>query len=664
MLNEHLALLWTNVHSVEHTSIRLYESDPISKKECILIQNALFLWFGIALEKASAVLSESNFRNFGGRLVKEPASILRMKEGLSSFLSMLDEVDDIIDSIISTDSSRFKAKTLYKELHRCLNCWSSSLWRALSPLFSALFEDISTLTVDTVRFLRQLSNLLSKIHIDRKDLLAESNSDYLYSEFLSSAETSCQESKSFEYTDLCRRIRVELSDVIQSFTMNECIPKHGPGAVADPAIKTRIEKFLNMGFDSRIDYLLRKSFDETMRDYSPFPLLEQARTSRVVFVPKSWKKLRGISAEPVGLQYFQQAVLRALKKSISRSRLKSLIKLRDQSVSGRKALQGSRDGSLATIDLSSASDSVTLRLVKDIFGNTDLCRWLLATRSTHTLLGQERMEIKKFAPMGSACCFPVECLVFAGIVLASATRNFGSRCMNMHDFQVYGDDIICPAFMAPDIMEDLVTMGFTVNSDKSYWQGDYRESCGTDAWCGSDVTPLKLQDFSFDFDGSEPCSYEHHSRVVSYLNFLYANGYKSLRSFLLEKFLRGCIVIGKQKVRVSKSLVFGDGSRGTILSCQPDNFHIETVPLKGLFRLGFKLVGWKARYKPLSQQEEILVDEVDYFESLMSRRALDCDELVSYDLAYFRSLDSKAKVSTKLGQRMVPTIRTHDPWYK
>lgn len=660
MLNELLAQLWTHVHGIEHTSIRLYESDAISVTESILLKNGLFMLFGLTLEKASAVLDESSLRRMKGGLVSQSAFVLCRKEGFASFLTLLDEVDDIVTTVISSSDSRFKARGLLKELHCCLVGWSPNFWRTVSPLFTRLLDE-DEMSVDSVRFFRQWCNLLSKIHISRADLLAESHSEYLYAEFLSFAEASVQSAQTIEYRDLISDIRFVLKDVISAFTMQVPLPKHGPGAVSDSSVKSIVDKYLAIGFDARVNYMLTKGSDEKMDMYSPFPLGATDRTSRVVFVPKTWKKLRGISAEPAGLQFFQQAVLRSIVSAIDKTPLRHVINLRDQGTSRLLALKGSRDGSLATIDLSAASDSVTLRLVKDIFGTSPLCRWLLATRSTHTLLNEQSMEIFKFAPMGSACCFPVECLVFAGVSLAVANRRLGGA-KKLSSFRVYGDDIICPAFLANDIMDALVTLGFTVNTDKSYWSGDYRESCGMDAWCGSNVTPLKLKDFSFNFDGSEPLSYEHHSRCISYVNHLYASGYVKLRSFFLKKLLDSTIAMRSQIFDGRTSIVFGDGSRGTCLTCQPDNFHLSISPIKGYQRSGYNVISWKPRYGKLSEATESLLDEVNYFERLLLSRALDADTPVPYDLEYFFSQDSKLEVKSTLGMRMIPSVGVRDEW--
>jgi len=661
VLKELYAQLWTNVQSIEHVSIRLYESDALKISETVLIKNSFFLWCGIISEKASSTLDESSFSKFGGRLLQLPSIVLRDKRGFAAFLSMLDEVDDDVTSVISTSGSQFKAAILREKLRRSLCDWSPVLWRTLSPLISSLLKD--DLCSDDVRFLREISNLMSKIHIEREDLLADSIEEYKTSEDLSFAESSVQAARSKAYTQLISRVRYVLRDVVAQFNMGDCMPKHGPGAVSLPGIRTPVEKYLNMGRDPRIDYVLRP-YGLRMDDFSPFDLGDTDRTSRVVFVPKSWKKLRGISAEPVGLQYFQQAVNSKILEAISNSSLRSVINLRSQTRSRVMAKRGSFDGSLSTIDLSSASDSVTLQLVKDVFGNTELCRWLLATRSTHTSLYGEVLRINKFAPMGSACCFPVECLLFAGIALAAASIHHGWPVKFNKSFRVYGDDIICPTSFAPCIVEALTLCGFTVNSGKSYWYGDYRESCGMDAWRGVDVTPLKLKDFSFDFGGATPLSYEHHSRVISYLNYLYNRGYKHLRSFLLGKFLRCHILALGQKIKVQDSLVFGFGERGTVASIQPDNFHLVRVPYKGYQRPVLKVFGWKPKHVPLSAVDEIRLFEVNYFEFLMRNRAEKSNKVRAYDLVFFRLSESKAEKKKTSSMRMVPTASTFDPWIR
>jgi hypothetical protein len=465
------------------------------------------------------------------------------------------------------------------------------------------------------------------------------------------------------------KVRRVLRPVIQAFEFDYKLSKHGPGAVSTPRVKTQVEKFLNMGLDRRVDYLLFKEFGLRQEAFTPFDLSEEDRTSRAIFVPKTWKKLRGISAEPSGLQFFQQAVFGSITRSVNSTYLRHVIKLHDQGVSGSKALRGSCDGSLATIDLSSASDSVTLRIVKDIFGNTRLCRWLLATRSTHTLIDNERLELRKFAPMGSACCFPVECLVFAGIVLATASSVL-RKPLRLSDYQVYGDDIICPSEIALQVMDNLVLMGFTVNPSKSFSSGDFRESCGVEAWKGFDITPLRLKDLSFDFDGSNPLSYEDQSRIVSYMNSLYNRGFKETRSFLLGKLLVSPILLKGEKFHAKHSLIFGSGGFGTLCTVNATNFHVRQVPITGMKafgrfdyqRYGYECIHWKPRHKKMSADLRTKSDEANYLMWLLTT-STDSASPATYDLTYWKNLDDSPSDPNRQTLRMVPTFGIVDPWY-
>jgi len=80
------------------------------------------------------------------------------------------------------------------------------------------------------------------------------------------------------------------------------------------------------------------------------------------------------------------------------------VNLRDQSVNQRYALLGSIDGSLATIDLSSASDTVSYALVMSLLpsGWFDL---LDLFRSECVEVPGGVIELEKFSSMGNAYTF-------------------------------------------------------------------------------------------------------------------------------------------------------------------------------------------------------------------------------------------------------------------
>jgi hypothetical protein len=174
-----------------------------------------------------------------------------------------------------------------------------------------------------------------------------------------------------------------------------------------------------------------------------------------------------------------------------------------------------------TIDLSSASDSVSWSLVKRIFPPKVL-KHLLATRTkTVKTPGGELVELNKFAPMGSALCFPIQCTVFSAVVILAGIlyrwgieecqpdllsgldvsnliqRTFRTSLLDVSEdhrlqaFFVYGDDIICDSRITSNVVDLLRALGFRVNIGKSYTGPSlFRESCGIFAFNGIDVTPL------------------------------------------------------------------------------------------------------------------------------------------------------------------------------
>lgn len=226
-------------------------------------------------------------------------------------------------------------------------------------------------------------------------------------------------------------------------------------------------------------------------------LLEESKESvpqaRVVLVPKDSRGPRIISCEPAELMYIQQGLMRLLYKTIENHRLTSgMINFANQEINRNLAHQGSLDGAWATIDLSDASDRVSLDLVRRVFPE-NWVRSLEACRSESTILPDGSVvELNKFAPMGSACCFPVEALVFWTCAMAAIREQVPHSRVPVY---VYGDDIIVPSQFAEVVMRGLESIGLVVNSKKSYWKGPFRESCGGDYHSGYEVTPVRVRKF-------------------------------------------------------------------------------------------------------------------------------------------------------------------------
>jgi hypothetical protein len=213
--------------------------------------------------------------------------------------------------------------------------------------------------------------------------------------------------------------------------------------------------------------------------------------NNIAFVPKTATVLRTIAVEP-----FLNGVIQKGIDSIMRKRLKRVgISLSDQETNQRIAREGSLNhlspDAWATIDLSSASDSISI----------ELCRFLLppewfellnATRSHSYKLDGKVYPYHKFTSMGNGFCFPLETLIFASLCAATLSSQ-GLK----QEFHVYGDDILIRRSAFGPLNRLLKVCGFSVNPKKTFNEGPFRESCGADWFEGEDVRPIIL-DYAFD----------------------------------------------------------------------------------------------------------------------------------------------------------------------
>jgi len=167
------------------------------------------------------------------------------------------------------------------------------------------------------------------------------------------------------------------------------------------------------------------------------------------------------------------------------------------------ALQGSVDGSLATIDLSSASDLIPLSLVEAMMPPT-LVAAILDCRSPYVKIRSEKLALGMVSTMGCGFTFPLETLIFT-LICANVAQvkgvqltRFDSKSPN---FGVFGDDIIVPSGIYDDVIAELERLGMVPNRKKSF-SGDhpFRESCGGDFYKGHNVRPIYVKKTSSDAD--------------------------------------------------------------------------------------------------------------------------------------------------------------------
>lgn len=207
--------------------------------------------------------------------------------------------------------------------------------------------------------------------------------------------------------------------------------------------------------------------------------------SRADTVPKTWKTGRFICIEPDLNMYLQRGVGKMIRRALK----KVGINLNSQLWNQHLAWIGSRTGSLATIDLKAASDSISLYLCKVLLP-ADWYEAILRLRSSYTLVKGKWVKLAKVSSMGNGFTFELESLIFWALARATLTLE------NVADqrLAVYGDDIVIHHEAAPALIELLDYVGFETNKEKTFLSGPFRESCGKHYFYGADVSPFNIKE--------------------------------------------------------------------------------------------------------------------------------------------------------------------------
>ncbi len=420
-------------------------------------------------------------------------------------------------------------------------------------------DESQHLLIDSIFAIRQLTRLFSKILLPCSDArLVGAMKGYV------SCEQELQEKRdtiSEDSLDDFRRIASLVFPRVFSHMDNliyagELRGKHGPGATADRL--TGNGKFDQQEWPLRLEkvfpareHLIANWSHQDQLDRVQLLEPDAERPVKVISVPKTLKTPRIIAIEPTCMQYMQQAMLEPLVQVLEpeTSALKKgrdlgsyFLGFRHQDPNRDLARRASRSGDLATLDLSEASDRVLNKLVLALLHRNPLfSEAVQATRSTHArvLVRNEEivLNLNKFASMGSALTFPIEAMVFLVVVLIGIEKSarmpltYGKVKSLIGSLRIYGDDIIVPVDSVPAVIASLEAFGFKVNSNKSFWTGKFRESCGGEYYDGFDVTPVK---FTRVFPTSRRCVEEMIS-LVEFRNHVYHRGLWETARYLDEK---------------------------------------------------------------------------------------------------------------------------------
>jgi hypothetical protein len=202
--------------------------------------------------------------------------------------------------------------------------------------------------------------------------------------------------------------------------------------------------------------------------------------NRYSIVPKNFKTGRGIAPEPVSRQVLGYTVDSGLRQCL----LGIGFDLNDQSPN-QIACCDALVNDLATCDMKSASDSLSFGLVKDAFSMSNPRLWelLLDCRTDSIKVKGKIYPNNRFCTMGNAITFSVETTIFVALAAIAITltepKMSFKRAVKL--INVYGDDIILPNRYYDTFANVCRMFGLTLNAEKSFTNGLYRESCGFEA---------------------------------------------------------------------------------------------------------------------------------------------------------------------------------------
>jgi hypothetical protein len=362
------------------------------------------------------------------------------------------------------------------------------LWLLFEPFVRG---DNTTSSKHALEAIRQLAVFGKKLQVEPRP----GSDEKMLNRFVATDQSLPITLKNFAELKLAKRLLSEVLPPIGEWTM---YGRHGAGSVAereltpgkrwDMPMQTTPELFrLN---PLCADYILPYYFGTAANLRVNF--VKRFVPSEVTTVPKDGRGPRIICKESASLMFHELALMDLLYNHMNtHPLLKGRTNVLDQKINKELARIGSITGQYATLDLSEASDRVSVALCKLIFP-VEWFTLLMAHRSPYCRV-QGRLHIfKKFAPMGSALCFPVETLVFWALASATVARQTGmSLIQASQSVTVHGDDTIVPTHCALKVAETFELCALKVNHEKSFLTGPFRESCGGDYFHGHDVTPVR-----------------------------------------------------------------------------------------------------------------------------------------------------------------------------
>ncbi|UUW21412.1 MAG: RNA replicase beta chain [Sanya fiers-like virus 50] len=348
--------------------------------------------------------------------------------------------------------------------------------------------------------------------------------------------------------------------------------------------------------------------------------------SKVTTVPKNCRTDRCIAVEPHVNVYVQLGIGALLRRQLLRAGLD----LNDQGENQRLASRAHLDG-LATIDLSSASDTIASELVW-LMLPTNWAALLDLARTEYSEVRGEVIRLHKFSSMGNGYTFELESLIFWALARS---------CSDVS--RAYGDDIIVRASDAPLLIRTLEFLGFSVNGKKTFLAGVFFESCGSDWWNGKNIRPFYLK--------GEVCDLDPYLIRIANAVSRYASR-RSFGQYRDRRFLPAWLRAYRPISRIGKATYIGDGYGDDGIVRDFDDacpsrpgYHSRTMS-------GWD--GWAAAVLRSKAKR----GRTDILGAYLAALAWGSPDL-SRGIEYLRGTN---RVTAKLSYQVIPTWRDLGPW--
>jgi hypothetical protein len=219
-------------------------------------------------------------------------------------------------------------------------------------------------------------------------------------------------------------------------------------------------------------------------------------SGRLDFVPKSYYKERTILVEPSLNTYYQLGIGSLIEDVLRR---RTGVDLSCQSErNARLARQGSIDGSYATVDLKACSDYQSLTMVRAQCPKpfVDKLERYRTPKVTCDLFSYED-TLHMVSTMGNGFTFPLQTIILASVIFGVyKTLDIKIERPSLvtdGNFGVFGDDIVVVNHTYPLLCKTLEALGYVVNKEKSFADGSFRESCGSDWFAGTNIRGVYIR---------------------------------------------------------------------------------------------------------------------------------------------------------------------------